>query len=657
MVNGLRVATGEERMATDWQKLLNPEQFQAVTAPDGPLLVLAAAGTGKTHTLTYRVAYLIEQGVLPQQILLLTFTNRAAREMMERAAQLVGPAISTLWSGTFHHVCHRILRRHADKIGYTRSFLILDRDDANGLIGKSLKARVSDTKHFPKKEVIASLIGKAANTQKPLREIVEATSFKDPIDPEVILAIARDYVEAKRNANALDFDDLLILTLKLFKEHPEVLHEYSSHFRYILVDEYQDTNIIQSQLVDLLASVHRNLMAVGDDFQCIYSWRGADFRNIMDFPKRWADCQIIKLERNYRSVPEVLNTANACIAGNPDQFQKTLRAVRESNGVKPMVAFLRDAQEQSQIVMRYIQRALNSGYAATDIAVLYRSHFHVLELEMDLRRMKMDYTLTSGQGVFESVHIKDVIAYLRFCSGGTDVFAFQRMMSLLQGVGPKTAEKIWQKMGEQFDGSLETDRLKLLSLIPKKAQEDWRVIDALIGRYHAEGLEHNGNRAVSQFLDEWYEAYLQRNFENADDRRDDVAALAAQFERGASVAEFLCDVALMTNVDAEQARAMEDNPGIRLTTVHQAKGLEWPVVIVLWCNEDMFPSAKAVAENGDAEERRLFYVAVTRAKDHLLLCTPSTRRIASNGGTLYLKPSRFLKELPTNLVTKRYGIY
>lgn len=642
---------------TDWQKLLNPEQYQAVTAPDGPLLVLAAAGTGKTHTLTYRVAYLIENGVHPRNILLLTFTNRAAKEMLERAAALVGPAIQSMWSGTFHHVCHRILRRHADKIGYTRSFLILDRDDAAGLIQRAIKAHVSDTKKFPKKEVIASLIGKAANTQGDLRQIVEETDFKDPIDPEVVLTIARDYVEAKRHNNAMDFDDLLILTLKLFKEHPDVLAEYATLFTHLLVDEYQDTNIIQSQLVDLLASYHRNLMAVGDDFQCIYSWRGADFRNIMDFPKRWEGCNIIKLERNYRSVPEILDTANACIAGNPEQFKKTLRAVRESAGCKPMVAFLRDAQEQSQLVLRYIQKALHSGYEAKDIAVLYRSHFHVMELELDLRRMRIEYTLTSGQGVFESVHAKDVIAYLRFCSGGTDRFAFLRMMGLLQGVGVKTAEKIWEKMGEQFDGRLETDRLKLLSLIPKKAQADWSVIDALVAQYHTEGLETNGNRAVTRFLDAWYEAYLQRNFDNADDRYDDVAALASQLERGKSVAEFLHDVALMTNVEAEQARAMEDNPGIRLTTVHQAKGLEWPIVIVLWCNDEMFPSAKALAAGDDAEERRLFYVAITRAKDNLLLCAPATRRVAGSGGTLYLKPSRFLKELPKEVTTSRYGIY
>ncbi|MBR5592011.1 MAG: ATP-dependent helicase [Kiritimatiellae bacterium] len=642
---------------TDWQSLLNPEQLAAVTASDGPLLVLAAAGTGKTHTLTYRVAYLIEKGVAPQNILLLTFTNRAAREMLERATRLAGPAIGSLWSGTFHHICHRILRRHADKVGYTRSFLILDRDDANGLINKALKARVSDLKHFPKKEVLASLIGKAANTQGDLREIVENTTFNDPVDPEIVLAIARDYAEMKRNANAMDFDDLLVLTLKLFEEHPEVLQEYSMRFVHVLVDEYQDTNIIQARLVDLLASHHRNLMAVGDDFQCIYSWRGADFRNIMDFPKRWEGCEIIKLERNYRSVPEVLDVANAVIAGNPDQFQKTLRAVRDSDQVKPLVSFLRDASEQSKLVIRTIQRALQSGYAPSDIAVLYRSHFHVVELELDLRRQRLDYTLTSGQGVFESVHAKDVIAYLRLCSGGTDEFAFQRMMALMPNVGPKTAEKIWQKMGGQFNGALETDRLKLSSLMPKKAQEDWAVIDHLIGEYHSKDLEHNGNRAVSSFLDTWYEAYLRRNFDNAEDRCDDVAALAAQFERGKPVAEFLYDVALMTNVDAEQARAMDDVPGIRLSTVHQAKGLEWPFVIVLWCNEEMFPSGRALKEGDDAEERRLFYVAVTRAKDNLFLCVPSTRKIAHNGGTLYLKPSRFIKEIPNELVSKRYGFY
>ncbi len=641
---------------TDWASLLNPEQCAAVTAPDGPLLVLAAAGTGKTRTLTYRVAYLMEQGVDPGEILLLTFTNRAAREMLERAEKLVGPAIANLWSGTFHHVCHRILRANAEALGYTRSFVILDRDDAQSLLGKCLKAVVADTKHFPKKEVVAALIGKVANTQGDLRAEVEAATFTDPVDPEQVLEIARRYEEAKREGNAMDFDDLLTLTLRLFRERPDVLARYAERFRYVLVDEYQDTNTVQSQLVDLLASRHRNLMAVGDDFQCIYSWRGADFRNIMGFPKRWAGCRIVKLERNYRSVPEVLSAANAVIAGNPEQFQKTLLPTRPDAGRKPLVAFLRNAAEQSQMVVRQVQRALQSGYRPQDIAVLYRSHFHVMELELELRRLRIDYTLTSGQGVFESAQAKDVIAFLRMCSGGADLFAFTRLMGLLPGVGPKTAERLWGKLGGRFDATRDTDRKQLLSLIPAKAREDWQTLDGLIGRYHEDGLEEDGGKAVIRFLDLWYEAYLRRTYDNAEDRAEDVAGLAAQFRKGERVAEFLYDVALMTNLDAENAQALKDAPGIHLSTIHQAKGLEWPVVIILWCNEEMFPSAKALREGDDAEERRLFYVAVTRAKDDLLLCVPSVRFLPGNGGTLYLRPSRFVKELPPNLITKRYGM-
>lgn len=641
-------------MATDWAKLLNPEQLAAVTAGEGPTLVLAAAGTGKTRTLTHRVAWLLEQGESPDGILLLTFTNRAAREMMERAQILAGPAIATLWSGTFHHVCHRILRREAPLLGYRRDFAILDRADSLSLLNRGLKELVKDTKHFPKKEVIASLIGKAANTQGDLKAILENTLFEDPVDPAQLFAVAERYAEAKRENNAMDFDDLLVLTLRLFQEHPQVADYYAARFRHVLVDEYQDTNTIQSQLVDRLAARHRNLMAVGDDFQCIYSWRGADFRNIMDFPKRWPDCRIIKLERNYRSAPEILSVANATIAGNPEQFQKTLLPTRPPAGRKPLVAFLYDAAEQNQMVIRHIQRALQSGYRPQDIAVLYRAHYHVMELELDLRRLRMPYTLTSGQGVFESQHAKDVVAYLRFCVGAPDAFSFARCLSLLPGVGPKTIDRIWQRLGGYFDPGDETARLKLLTLLPKKAQEDWRTIDGLFQDYRREGLDEHGGTAIRRFLDGWYAAYLQRTYDNAEDRIQDVVALASQIVEEQSVAEFLSEVALMSNVDAENVDP--DRPGIRLSTVHQAKGLEWPVVIIIWCDEDMFPSAKAIMEDQAPEERRLFYVALTRAKDELLLCVPSHRHLNS-GGSIALFPSRFIKELPADLVSKRYGLY
>lgn len=642
---------------TDWASLLNPEQCAAVTAPDGPLLVLAAAGTGKTRTLTYRVAYLMENGVRPENILLLTFTNRAAREMLERAEQLVGPAIATLWSGTFHHVCHRILRVYADRLGYTRSFVILDREDSLSLINKAIKALVSNVKEFPKKDVMAALIGKVANTEGDLAAEAAALSLETGAAPEQIVAVAERYQADKRAANAMDFDDLLTNTLKLLRQAPEVLARYAERFRYILVDEYQDTNTIQSQIVDLLASHHRNLMAVGDDFQCIYTWRGADFRNIMDFPKRWAGCQIIKLERNYRSVPEILSVANEVIAGNPEQFQKTLLPTRPAAGVKPLLAFLRDASEQSQMVIRQVQRLLADGLAPTDIAILYRSHYHVMELETELRRLQIDYVLTSGQGFYDSAHVKDTVSFLRLCSGTADLFAFTRVMGLLPGVGPKTAEKLWTKLGERFDAAQPPDRQALLALMPKKARPDWELLDALLARYQEENLEFNGSKAVTLFQEAWYDRYLHRAYENAEERIEDLAALASQFGKNQSVGQFLYDVALMTNVDAESAQALADRPGLHLSTVHQAKGLEWPAVIVLWCNEDLFPSARAVKEGNEAEERRLFYVAVTRAKRSLLLCTPSYRFNPRTGERLYLKPSRFVKSLPESLVSKRYGMY
>lgn len=640
---------------TEWATLLNPEQLEAVTSPPGPVLVLAAAGTGKTRTLTHRVAWLVEQGEDPSRILLLTFTNRAAREMMERAQALVGARAGSLWSGTFHHICHRILRRHAREVGFTTSFTILDREDSLSLVKKAMKG-FDLPKDFPKKEVVAGLVGRAQNLQLSFEEVVKGSAIEE-LHHALLLEIMSVYTASKHEQNAMDFDDLLTMTLQLFQEHPEVLQVYAERFRHVLVDEFQDTNLVQAKLVDLLASHHKNLMAVGDDFQCIYSWRGANFRNIMDFPQRWPGCQIVKLERNYRSLPPVLRLANACIAGNRDQFEKTLLPTR-SGGRLPLIAYLHDAQEQAQLVLRQIQRAFQSGYRAQDIAILYRSHFHVMELEMALRRQQIPYDLTSGQGIFESVHAKDVVAYLKVASGHADALSFTRVMGLLPGVGEKSAERLWQKMGGCFDASREQDRLKLSGFMPAKAREDWAKIDETLGYYWTEDLTHNGNRAVTRFLDQWYDNYLVRSFENAEDRAQDIAAIAAMIDRGKDVAEFLAEVALMTNMEAEEQALHGDlPPGIRLSTVHQAKGLEWPVVIILWCNEEMFPSMKALQEGDDTEERRLFYVALTRAKDELMLCVPSSRRLPGNGNTMYLRPSRFVKALPVEGYTKRYGVY
>jgi DNA helicase-2/ATP-dependent DNA helicase PcrA len=640
----------------DFKKELNAEQLEAATAGNGPLLVLAAAGTGKTRTLIYRVAYLMEQGVRPEELLLLTFTNRAAGEMLERAKSLVGEEVGSIWSGTFHHVCNRFLRRFGTKIGYPHDFVILDRDDSRTLIDHCIKDSVTNRKDFPKKDVIASLVSMAANKACGIEEIINSSGEEIKVDPAQIVRVAQLYTQRKHELGAMDFDDLLVNGLRLLNEDEQVRAFYQTQFAHVLVDEYQDTNLLQAQMVDILAQTSRNVMAVGDDFQCIYSWRGANFKNIMEFPKRWPDCKIVKLEQNYRSVPEVLEVANACIKGNPEQFQKTLRATRPSRN-KPQVYFLRDGDEQAMAVIGLIQRYLDDGYKLNDMAVLYRAHFHSIELQMMLGRAHLPYIITSGVGVFEQAHVKDVVAFLRMCEFPTDQLAFERLAGFLPGVGEKTALSLWTKLGGTFDTKNPEQRSKLRSLLKPAALGHWQPIDKVFAEYHDENLAGQGGEVIERFYESFYHSYLERVYENAPDREQDIHELAVQLAKRGSVPSFLEEVSLLTNVDQEYERKSRDpdTQTLHLSTVHQAKGLEWPIVFVIWVSEGMFPSTRSMdAGTDDSEERRLFYVAVTRAKDELVLCTPGMR-LSREGGCFYCKPSRFIKELPKSLVQERYG--
>lgn len=641
---------------TDYSKLLNPEQCEAATTGDGPLLVLAAAGTGKTRTLVYRVACLVERGETPDSLLLLTFTNRAAREMLDRARLVAGDAVGTLWSGTFHHVCNRFLRRFGAHLGYDNGFSILDRDDSLALIDQCIKEKVRNKKEFPKKDVIASLIGSAANRACPIEDVLEKVLLELRVDPGEIVTVANLYAERKRIMSAMDFDDLLVNGLKLLREHESIRAFYQEKFRHVLVDEYQDTNLLQANIVDILADYHRNVMAVGDDFQCIYSWRGADFRNIMEFPKRWKGCRIVKLERNYRSVPEVLEVANACIRGNPDQFQKTLRPTRKSRN-QPRVFFLRDGDEQAKTLFTLIQRYQDDGYRLKDMAVLYRAHFHSIELQIALGRSRVPYVITSGIGVFEQAHVKDVLAFLRLCENSRDRMAFGRLLGLLNGVGEKTIDSLWAKLNGCYDTRDSLCRTALIQALKPAARDQWQVLDTLFAAYHTEHLATAGGTIVDRFYDTFYHKLLYRIYDNAEKREEDIREVALQIGSCAGIPEFLQDVALLTNIDHTYDRSTRDaSDKLHLSTVHQAKGLEWPIVFVIWATEGMFPSSRSVGEaENDAEERRLFYVAVTRAKDELVLCAPAMRR-TRDGGVFFCKPSRFIKELPHGLMRECYGI-
>lgn len=639
---------------TDFSKLLNPEQCQAATAGDGPILVLAAAGTGKTRTLVHRVAYLVEQGVSAERILLLTFTNRAAREMLERAETVVGPQVGTIWSGTFHHICAKFLRRYGSPLGYQPGFQILDEEDQKKIIGDIIKSSVADPKDFPKKEFIAKMISEAANEQKPIGYIASRWMTRIAgVDPDAIAVIAKKYEARKQELGAMDFDDLLVNGLKLLKTQENIRNMLQEHFQHILVDEYQDTNGLQAEFVDILAAKHRNIMAVGDDFQCIYTWRGAQIENILEFPKRWPGCKIVKLERNYRSVPGVLNVANVIMKDSANQFEKILRPTRETRGEKPCLYSVYDSRAQADEIVNIVSRALNFGYKHKDIAVLYRSHFHSIDIQMTLARMRIPFRITSGVGVFEQIHTKDVLSYLRLIVNPRDELSFLRFVRLLPGVGEKSAKTYWEKLGRQFDGSRREDRDALHGLLGAKAKPLWpplgRCFEAAADHLAADEI----GEIVEDFCDLFYEDYLSKEWEEQDaqDRLDDIKELAAQIAGTEGGLEaFLADVALMTNLDANRNEPNQDK--LTLSTVHQAKGMEWPVVIVPWVSEGLFPSAKATEENRGDEERRLFYVVVTRAKDYLYLFTPQMRKMA-DGGSYPINPSMFVKEIPPELVVQK----
>ena len=639
---------------TDFSKLLNPEQCAAATAGDGPLLVLAAAGTGKTRTLVHRVAYLIEQGVPAYRILLLTFTNRAAKEMLERAEKVVGGEVASIWSGTFHSICARFLRRYGTAIGYEPGFQIIDEEDQRKLIGEIIKNSIANAKDFPKKEVVAKMISEAANEQKPIKFIASRWQTKAAgFTPEEIEMVAEKYAARKKELNSMDFDDLIVNGLKLLKTSDRVREILQEQFLHVLVDEYQDTNGIQSEFTDLLAAKHRNIMAVGDDFQCIYTWRGAQIENIMEFPKRWEGCKIVKLERNYRSVPGVLDVANTVMKDSPNQFEKTLKPTRQSRGDKPWLYKVYDGRVQAQEILRIVREARERGYRYADCAVLYRSHFQSIDVQMTLARMKVPFRITSGVGVFEQIHTKDLLAYLRLLVSPRDELSFLRFVMLLPGVGEVSAKKYWEKLSRTFDPRRCEDRAALGSLLGVKARPLWPALSKAMERADDHLKANETGELIEEFCDLFYEDHLRQEWEEADaeDRLDDLKELASQIADAEGGLEgFLADVALLTNLDIKKNDPEADR--VTLSTIHQAKGMEWPVVCVPWLSEDMFPSGKATEEGRMDEERRLFYVVVTRAKDELHMFSPAMRKMA-DGGMFPVEPSIFVKEIPSDLVNVR----
>jgi DNA helicase-2/ATP-dependent DNA helicase PcrA len=661
----------------DYAAELNEQQFAAVTAPPGPSLVIAGAGSGKTRTLTYRVAYLLEQGIPAERVLLLTFTNKAAKEMMRRVADLLGQELASLWGGTFHSIGNRLLRQHAPLLGYQRDFSILDREDAKHLIATCIAESDIDVKatRFPKAEVLNEIFSLALNTQKSVAEVLREQYGHFLHLAVQVTDICQRYEARKRASNVMDFDDLLMLWLRLLLEHEEVRERYQRRFQFILVDEYQDTNKLQSDLIDLLAARHHNVMVVGDDAQSIYAWRGANFQNILKFPQRYPKATVYKIETNYRSTPEILKVANAAIGANLEQFSKQLAPARKS-GMRPALVVCGDAGEQATFVAQRVLELREEGVQLNRMAVLYRSHFHALELQLELTRHNIPFSITSGIRFFEQAHIKDVTAYLKLVTNNRDTLAFRRVVQLLPGIGAKGADKLWKQFNQSgpdvkdsADGTTTgvgtpaerpavsttpcAHRLQSCAAhVPRKAAVGWAQFVATIAQLEARGVHNSASKMLGLVVEAGYEDYLKEHYANHRSRLDDLEQLAVFARQFGTVEEFLTQLSLLTSVEAEDDRPRgNDDEQLRLSTIHQAKGLEFDVVFVIMLCEGLFPSARSLeSKEGEEEERRLLYVAITRARNELYLSYPLIRAGYGAGGDLLQHPSRFLQEIPSDLV-------
>ena len=646
-----------------YREELNEEQFAVATAPAGSALVIAGAGSGKTRAITYRVAYLVEHGVAPARVMLATFTNRAAREMLRRVEQLTGghgDVARRVWGGTFHRIANLCLRRHAESIGYTSNFSILDVEDAKDFLSVCVDEAGVDTKarRFPKAEVLQDLISFATNTDQPISDVVPRRyPYFEPLTQQ-ITRVDRLYMERKRERNVMDYDDLLLNWKRLLEEREEVARIYQEQFEHVLVDEYQDTNKLQAEIVDLLAVRHRNVMVVGDDAQSIFGFRGASVEGIYDFPKRYPEARVYRLETNYRSTPEILAVANVSIASNRRQFTKTLRAARPSQGLAPALVPCRDADQQAAFVASRLLELRDEGTALSEMAVLYRSHYHSLELQLELTRRGIPYRVRSGVRFFEQAHIKDVVAYLRLVANPRDEMAWKRVLRLIPNVGAATTNRIWERI------QLAPDPLALVirgdaDATASKRGAGWSEFRSLLEELVRDEVRNSPARQIETVLARGYEDHLENTFENAEARLEDLRQLAHYASRYTSADEFLAELSLLSTerygapqglTSEDVVEGGDDDELLTLSSVHQAKGLEWRAVFILWAADGKFPSPRSLRDaEGEEEERRLWYVALTRAQDQLYITYPLMVTDYSSRQTVLQRPSRFVTEVPPDL--------
>ena len=619
----IRREAGYIGLKIDYPSELNQDQLDAVYSKEPRVLVLAGAGSGKTRVITYRVAYLLEKGVKQNQILLATFTNKASKEMLHRVETILEKPLSGFWGGTFHSIGARILRREAEILGYSYNFTISDREDAREIMSivRSEQSRDYTKKRFPQSSLLADIISLARNTARTIPEVIAWRYSFLLSEADAILKIADDYEKRKLELNTMDYDDLLINTLKVMKESDEVRKKYALNFRHILIDEYQDTNAIQGELIELLASEGANLFVVGDDSQSIYAFRGALYSNILEFPERFDNVVIKKLEINYRSTPPILEFANEIFKDAPPHFRKTLRPVKRT-GEKPYLIALRDADEEAMFIATRVLDLNEEGVSLEQIGVLYRAQSNAVSLEMELKKRRIPYRVRGGLRFIEQAHIKDILAHLILVANPKDEISWKRVLKLQKKVGPRRAQEVWATISHKSDPLATFLDTRFFGENGKGPLKDLKQL-----LRHLRSPETNPAEAIFQIAESPYRYYLKDKFPNYKNRMGDIEELGNFAEKYKSVTEFLDEISLLGGLSAEDIITAEENDEIlTISTIHQAKGLEWNIVFLIHCREGNLPSIYAEKEGGVDEERRVFYVAVTRAKDELYITYPQLMR-------------------------------
>jgi DNA helicase-2/ATP-dependent DNA helicase PcrA len=635
----------ERNFSIRYAEVLNAQQLAAVRHRDGPLLVIAGAGSGKTRTLIYRVARLIESGVPPGAILLLTFTRRAAQEMLRRVEQLVGERGGQVSGGTFHSFANLVLRRFGSAIGLKPNFTILDRSDMEDVINllRTRMGLASKERRFPKKSAIAEAISMARNKNRDLAAELEI-DFAHLLDhKDELIGLAGQYEAYKRERSLLDYDDLLYRLADVLRSG-ETARRLSATYRYIMIDEYQDTNAIQAELARLLAAGHRNVMAVGDDAQSIYSFRGANFRNIMDFPALFEGARIIKLEENYRSLQGILDVANEVISRAGEKYAKAL-FTRRRGDLRPLLVRADDEHMQSRFVAQRILELREDGVALNEIAVLFRSSFHSFDLELELGRRDLPFVKRGGFKFIETAHVKDVLAHLRVIANSADAVSWMRALTLVAGVGSRRAERLI----EEIIGAPAPEDA-VAAAIAKSGIKARGAADGCARLAHLlSGLRAGGARPADQLaaVIEYYLPIMREAYPDDFPKRErDLEHFQNLAERYRSLESMLADMALEPPNDSiGDVLATEPEEGyLTLSTIHSAKGLEWRVVFLIWAADGRFPGPMSVKPEDLEEERRLMYVASTRARDELYITYPIFM-IDRAVGYVMGRASRFLEDI------------